>query len=74
MERLRLLLGGDLDEFLEQLDTLSERGTEQHLRHHPLLDLITSLQELLQRHRVAAACLPAERVVDQLLLSRETKE
>lgn len=35
-----VLLGSDLDEFLKQLDTFAEGGTEAHLGHHPQLDLI----------------------------------
>jgi len=56
----------DLDELLEELHSFTERGTEQHLRHHPLLHFITALQQELQRHRVSAARLTTERVEDQL--------
>lgn len=38
-------LGGDLDELLEQLDSLVEGHAHEHLRHDPLLDLVAALQQ-----------------------------
>lgn len=62
------LLSSDLDEFLQQLHTLAQLAAEQDLRGHPQLDLITSLEQKAEVHRVLPTSLPAEREVDQLLL------
>lgn len=74
LKKTRHLLCSDLDELLEQLDSFSERGTQQDLGHDPLLNLVAALQELLQRHRVATARLTTEGVVHQLLLWRTRRK
>lgn len=35
----------DLDKLLKQLYSLVERYTHEHLRHDPLLDLVTTLEQ-----------------------------
>lgn len=62
------LLCCDLDEFFEELHTFAEGCAQKHFGHHPLLSLITALQQLLQRHRVASARITAQREMHQLLL------
>lgn len=62
------LLCSNLDELFDELDTFAESGAQQHLSHHPQLDLITALQQQLQCHRVATAGMAAEREVHKLLL------
>lgn len=63
-----VLLSCDLDELLEQLHSLVERHTHEHLRHDPLLDLIAALEEDRERRCVARTRSTAEGVVHQLLL------
>ena len=64
------LLSSDLDELLDELDPFAERWAQQHLGHHPQLDLIAALQQQLQRHRVAAAAaaVATEGEIHQFLL------
>lgn len=40
-----VLLSCNLDELLEQLYSLVERYTHEHLGHNPLLNLVTALEE-----------------------------
>ena len=68
MRREESSLGSDFDELLDELDSVAERRTHQDFCHHPQLYLIAALQQQLQRHRVAAAGMTAEREVHQLLL------
>lgn len=62
------LLCCDLDEFFKELHTFAEGWAQKHFGHHPLLSLVTALQQLLQRHRVASARIAAQRKMHQLLL------
>lgn len=39
-----ILLCSDLDELLQQLHSLVQRHTHEHLGHDPLLDFVTPLQ------------------------------
>lgn len=66
-----VLLSSYLDELLEQLYSLAERRTHEHLRHDPLLDLITALEEDRERHCMTCNRSTAEGVVHQLLLHAE---
>lgn len=65
----------DLDELFDELDPLAEQRTQQHLGHHPQLDLVAALQQQLQRHgpaaaatTTAAAAVAAEGEIDEFLL------
>lgn len=42
---LGFTVSSDFDELLEQLDSLVEGHTHEDLRHDPLLDLVTALQQ-----------------------------
>lgn len=64
-------LGSNLDELLDELNSFAEHGAQQHLSHHPQLDLITALQQQLQRRSVAAATVAAEGEIDKLLLLKK---
>ena len=68
------LLSCDLDELLEQLNSLVERHAHEHLGHDPLLDLVTALEQDRERGRVPGARSTAEGVVHQLLLHVEGGE
>lgn len=65
------LLSCDLDELLEQLYSLVERCTHEHLGHDPLLNLVAALQQDGERRRVAGTGHTAQGVVRQLLLQVE---
>lgn len=61
----------DLDELLEELHSLAELRAQTHLGHHPQLHLVEPAQEQVQVGRGPAEVLPAERVVQQLVLGGE---
>ena len=65
---LKDLLGGDLDELLEQLDPLAQLATQTHLGDHPQLHLVEPAQEQVQVGRGPPEALPSKRVVEQLVL------
>ena len=67
-------LSGDLDELLEELHPLVERGAQTHLGDHPQLGLVEAAQEQVQVGRGLLEAMLPERVVDQLVLSRPQKE
>lgn len=64
----------DLDELLEELHSLAELRAQTHLGHHPQLHLVEPAQEQVQVGRGPAEVLPAERVVQQLVLAEERDE
>lgn len=59
-----------LDELLEELDSLTELPAEADLGDHPQLNLVEPAQEQVQIGRGSPEVLPAERVVQQLVLGR----
>lgn len=63
-------LGSYLDELLEELDSLAELSTEAHLSNHPQLNLVEPAQKQVQVGRGSPEVLPAERVVEELVLWR----
>ena len=63
-------LCSDLDELLEELDSLAELPAEADLSDHPQLDLVEPAQEQVQVGRGSPEALPAKRVVEQLMLGR----
>ena len=62
-------LSGDLDELLEELHPLVERGAQTHLGDHPKLGLVEPPQEQVQVGRGLLEALLPERVVNQLMLA-----
>lgn len=62
------LLGGNFDEFLEELHAFAELGAQTHLCDHPQLDLVKPAQEQVQVHRGFLNVLPPKGVIDELKL------
>lgn len=69
MGRCLLLLGGNFDEFLEELHALAELRAQTHLCDHPELDLVKPAQEQVQVHRGFLNVLPPKGVIDELKLT-----
>lgn len=59
-----------LDELLEELDPLAELTTQADLGDHPQLDLVEPAQKKVQVGRGSPEVLPAEGVVEELVLVR----
>lgn len=63
-----------LDELLEELHSLTELAAQADLGDHPQLNLVEPVQKQVQIGRGSPEVLPAESVVQQLMLGRKMQE
>lgn len=63
-----------LDELLEELHSLTELAAQADLGDHPQLNLVEPVQKQVQIGRGSPEVLPAESVVQQLVLGRKMQE
>lgn len=73
-QRAGHLLCGYLDELLEELHSLTELAAQADLGDHPQLHLVEPAQEQVQVGRGSPEVLPAERVIQQLVLGRQRRK
>lgn len=59
-----------LDEFLEELDSLTQLSTEADLSDHPQLNLVEPPQEQVHVSCGSSEALAAKSVIEQLMLGR----
>lgn len=72
-QRVGHSLCGYLDELLEELHSLTELAAQADLGDHPQLDLVEPAQKQVQVGRGSPEVLPAERVIQQLVLGRKRR-